>query len=1663
MTFSLLHEAFERHARSQPAAVAVVIGRQRVSYGELDERANRLAQHLRALDIGSGDRVALCVPRDVHLYVGLLGILKSGAAYVPLDPTLPDERRRLILGRSHTRAIVTSGRQGPEQPMQQIDLQRDADVIASRRADPLDAGPSADTEAYLIFTSGTTGGPKGVPIRHGQVSDRVATMATIFGLQPEDRVLQFASIMYDAAVEQIFTTLSAGARLVARTETWSIGSLLDLVEREQVSMAQFTSTVWEALTQRLVSTPGAGRPSLTRVVLAGEAVDPSTVALWFRHYDIPLLNVYGPTETTISATVHRLTHADDPVLIGEPIPGVQAHVMNEQGMAVEPGEVGELWLSGPGTAHGYLDRPELTAQRFVDGPDGQRAYRTGDRVRVVGERALEFLGRLDDQVQIGGVRIEPGEVAAVLRDHAHVAQAHVEVRRHRSSDMLVAHVVPSDHRQIPTAHQFRDYLARRLPAPFVPSYFTILDQLPVLPNGKTDRRALGDIEIVPPEPAGDYVEPSPGVEARLAALWAGELGIDRVGAEDDLLSLGAHSLRTMRIATAIARDEGVDLSTAELYGAPTVRAQARLMDTRRAAPRRFPPVARRSVQGRIPMSEQQKQIWFLDRLDPTDASYRFQAVVSIPGHLDLQIVDRVVTTLQERHPVLRTTYSEDADGFWQHIHEPRPVTASHVDLRPLPQPERPAAAQQALCEAIALPMPLDALPLQTWTVIQAADDEFELVLVENHMVHDGWSFALLMSEFTALYNAFDSGEPAGLAEQVLDYGDYALWQGEQLRSGAAFEAQLRSWQERFRARPAVVSLRPDFARPARMRHEGEVLRVDLPGSLPDRLRAFCRNRRVTVFETLFATFCVLLMRHTQQTDITVASAFANRRVPETQHLLGMFVNTVLLRVAVDPDATFDQLQRAVQGELGRAIDNQECPFPEVVRRINPERSAAANPLTNVMFSAHDSAIPEMLLGDAVGTISYPSNSSSKQELSIILLPARESQIGAREINDQRITMEWEYNSALFRAESISTMATRYLRLLEVALGSPDIVLTQMEMSSEPDIAQLPVDRRSAPEGAAAAAWDDAPDGIASGPAAVAHWARTTPHAVALRDDRGALTYAELHAHSQVLAADLLRRDLRHGDRVLVFVDDIRDRAIATLAVHAAGLTMALVAGPPSEAALSAALHGSAHVLCSLSTVHLIEDRAVAWSAVGPRPDAPAAPTDWAPAPVDDTDAAVVFFEAVGSEDSISSVLEHGRLTALLHWGANVAPVEPGASVAAFAGPADARPAWEMLRALAAGAMLVVSPDLGWSDVDAVYAWLRAHRIGHCTLPGRVATQLLRNRRDDLPDLIWLGATGDRLHADAGIRAPFTIATVYAPLRGSPVEALQSWEPGAELLGIGRSVSIGAQAPGVSLRVIDRWGHLAPSGVAAEIGILRRHSASIDSTSSTTTTRTDYVTTGDIGCRSVDGTLEFVGPAAAQATVKGYVVVADEVEAALREHSDVRDCAIVALGASDSSSGADVVAFVVFGEEPRRGSDLLRELRDVQPDFMVPSTVVVVPRIPLTATGSLDGAALTEMSVNAAVKTEAVPEQDDSLEEVIAAQWADALQIDHVGYDDNFFDLGGHSLLATQLINQLHDRVGVRLELREIYEVPTVRGIAQIVFQRFVSSIREPVAEDDRSA
>ncbi|HET9899241.1 MAG TPA: amino acid adenylation domain-containing protein [Streptosporangiaceae bacterium] len=1667
---TLLHGGFEHHAGNAPDEIALVVGDECVTYRELDARANQLAQRLRHLGVEAGDRIALCASRDANLYAGLLGILKSGAAYVPLDPDIPVERQRFMIRDSASRGVVTSGIDSPGVAGYRVDLIVDAESMASLPASAPDPRPDPDSEAYVIYTSGTTGNPKGVPIRHRQVADRIATMSAIFGVEPGDRVLQFASVMFDASVEQIFTALNNGATLIARTDAWSVDSMLRLLEDEHITVAQFTPTVWAALTRRLVDTATSLPAALTRVILAGERIDPADMALWFTHCDIPLINVYGPTETTISATAHRFDRFEEPIVIGTPVAGVRANIMNAPGTPAAPGASGELWLSGPGTSDGYLGRPDLTAERFVTGPDGERAYRTGDLVRLTGTGTLEYLGRLDDQVKIGGVRIEPAEVAVTLAKHPEVAQAHVEVRRLQSQDCLVAHIIPQDHRQIPSARRLRAFLSEKLPAALIPSHFSVLERMPVLPNGKLDRAALAEVAIAPREFEGDYVAPVPGTEARLASYWAGELGMERVGAEDDLVSLGAHSLRTMRIAGQIAGSEGVDLTIGELRAASTVRAQAALVDQRRGHPRRFPTI-RSSRHDRMPMSEQQKQLWFLARLDPSDASYRFQTVIRVSGILDLDVIDRVITELHRRHTILRTTYSEDIEGFWQHIHEPQLVSARRVNLRELPDAVRRAAADDAVRKAIAAPLDLAKLPLQEWTIVQTGDEQFDVVLLESHIVHDGWSFALLIREFTALYNAYHTGQPSPLPEPAISYGDYAAWQQRELGSAGMLTAQLDSWRQRLADLPDPVSFPSDYSRPPTIRHEGGVVRVDLPGSLPDRIRVFCREHDVTLFEMLLTAFYVLMFRHTQQNNLCIGSAFANRRLPETQHTLGMFVNTVLLQASIGARDAFEDVLSRVRREVQRADDAQEVPFPAIVHALNPERSATASPLTQVMFSAHDSAFPELNLGDASGTISYPSNGSAKQELNVIVLPAGESFSGRRDMTDQRITLEWEYNSMLFTRSTVESIGGRYVELLENVLTRPsrpvsDIpIIGRQEKRRLSDFSHSPAFGNRTSGNAAFLVPPRVADHIEA-------WASRSPATVAVRDDAGVLTYRELDHISSAVARELRRRGIEAGAVVGAVVERGRDLPIAAIAAHKSGAAYAPVDPAGSPERIAAMLDGASVVLCSESTVRRVRQGTAEPLLIG---DACSSGRDLStllPTRSDRGELGCVIYTSGSTGTPEGVMIGQGNLSNLVEWSTAELPLPHGAVVPCVASQSSDASVWEMWRTFAAGATCLISPDRVRTSPDELVRWLREHRVKHCYLPAALGNQVLRHHREDLPDLTWLGVGGGRLQLPAGARLPFELSNLYGSAEVGVIGTMRSIPRGTEIGDDLATPPIGRPIAGAEALVVDGTGRQVPIGVAGELliggrGLGRGYYRSPERTAQRFVLRTGldgretrYFRTGDLVRWDARGELEFIDRIDHQVKIRGYRVERGVIEAALRAKTAIRDCAVLARPIDRQKSGngtnMELAAYIVqpIGE-PLDATTLYSSLKDQLPDYMIPTAFLAVDAIPATVNGKVDVARLSNGAGNRLTKSDHLTPGHDEFERIIADMWAAALGIDSIGVHDNFFDLGGHSLLATLVINRLEHRTGIRLSLREIYDSPTVAAMKTALLDRIAVQSVQP--------
>lgn len=1320
----------EALARRDPRAPAIV-GRDSLDRAGLDLRTRRLARRLQEEGVRADDLVGLLLPRGTALAAAALGVLRSGGAYLPLDVAATPHRLATMAELVGLRWIATA-----------VHLRPLAEVMPGTRIVEVDAlwsmpdsaqnsssdgapdlVPTRDRThpedlAYTVFTSGSTGEPKPVAVPRRALSNHVAAICARYQLTENDRVLQFANPAFDVFAEELFPTLAVGASVVVAPDALPTPAELEQhIAAHGVTVVNLPTPYWTQWVRDLDARPRALPASLRLVVIGSEAGYADTLARWWAHSRIPLVNAYGLSETTVTAATARFgpgsAAGPGPLPIGHVIEGGRAHVLDSRMRPVPTGEVGELHLGGHLLARGYIGRPDLTAERFVPDParPGARLYRTGDLVRE-GAGGLQFLGRDDGQVKIRGHRVEPLEVAAALTGHPDILQAHVEAEREQGQARLVAYVVPRGRHRVPTGSAIRAHLRDRLPDYSIPSAFAVLDALPCLPNGKIDRTALPPIGQVRPAGGDDYVAARTDLERRLADLWRDMLGLDRVGVTDDLFALGGHSLTAVRIAAQIQAEEHAHVTPVEVISTPTVEQLARLVTERRGAP---PKSALPALAGaellRAPLSRQQEQVWLHTMLAPDSIAYHAQTTIRLVGPFDPDLFDRVITELGRRHAILRTTYGRRDGALWQFVHDPGPVRATRIDLTHLPEAQREQATEELAQRELRRPFDLGTLPLLRWTSIRLTPEEHELVLVEHHMVHDGWSFALLMRELKALYNAYARGGDSPLAEPAVQYQDYAIWQQRELAAAAngtaVFARQLAYWREQLDGMPAPLALRPDRPRPTVQTYRGHTLRIELPPHLPAAVRAFCRTQRLTLFSAMYAAFVALLHRYTGERDICIGSAYANRQIPASQEVVGMFVNAVELRCAVAAQQPFADLARRAQEVVFAASQNQEIPFVELVRALNPQRDAAVQPMAQILFSVNDSPLPDLDLGAATGTVFERGNGSAKTDLDVVVIPRAESQTADAEHVDDRIMLLWEYNADLFDEHTMRQMASRYMRLLEGAVTAPATAVGDLPLADESG------SRTPHPHSAAARPFSDVTR-------AVLDQAAATPEAIAVESASGPLRYRDLVDRAGRLASRLRAEGVASGQSVAVLLPRGAELVVAELGVLMAGAAFVPLdpATPAERIALCCADAGARYAVTDASRRATLPPGMTVLDMSGPDEsglESSGAAGPQSPPP-HEFDPAYVIYTSGSTGTPKGVVIHRAALANLVGWHLEALELTARDRCALFASPAFDVSIGEIWPALAAGASLHVPDEESRLVPTRLRDWLAGHRSPSPTCP-----------------------------------------------------------------------------------------------------------------------------------------------------------------------------------------------------------------------------------------------------------------------------------------------------------------------------------------------------------
>jgi amino acid adenylation domain-containing protein len=1042
-----IQQLFAEQVMRTPLATAVIHGAEEVSYRELNERANQLAHQLIALGVGPEVRVGLMMERSVELVVGLLGILKTGGAYVPLDPEYPADRLRWMIEDSQVPVLVTQQRlleRIPEHSAQVVCI--DEECGEHSRENPI-VESGADNLAYVIYTSGSTGRPKGVMIAHRSVVNRLVWAQSVYPLSETDRVLQLASPSFDFSVWECFAPLLFGARLVLMP-TQDASHIVSAIVDHEITVVHFVPSLLQSLVKELEQCR-----SLRLVLCGGEALSIDLQNRFFDCSNAELYNQYGPTEACIDASYFRCRRelVSGSVPIGQPIANTRLYVLDDELQLVPAGTPGELYIGGIGLARGYLNRAELTAERFIPDPfsgeAGGRLYRTGDLARCLLTGEVEYLGRTDEQVKIRGFRIELGEIEAVLSAHEAVREAVVLAREEQSGDKrLVAYVVAQSE---VNWREVREHLRARVPEYMVPSAVVLLSEMPLTGNGKLDRKALPAPEDV--EGAGEsYVAPRTAIEELLCGIWSEVLGVDQIGVEWNFFELGGHSLLATQVVSRVREAFGVEMALRTVFERPTVGELAvaieeQLRGGERAERGKIERVAR---DGKAPLSFAQQRLWFIDQLEPGSAVYNLPVGVRMTGELDVKALERTLSEMVRRHEVLRTTFTSVDGEPVQVIGEAYEITLPIIDLHEMAEAEREAEALRLAAEEAQRPFDLSRGPLLRASLLRLGEREHVVLLTMHHIISDGWSMSVLVKEVGALYEAYTRGAESPLAELPIQYADYAAWQRGWLQ-GEVLERQLSYWREQLKGAPPVLELPIDRARSSAHIPIGASHEFVLSSELVSSMKELGRQEDVTLFMVLLAGLQVLLHCHTGQDDIIVGSNIANRNRKETEELIGFFVNLLVLRTKLSRDTAFRELLRQVREVTLGAYAHQDVPFEKLIEELQPERALSRTPVVQVVCNfgvAQQSGLT--LTGLELGALDADAP-VAKFDLTLDLRSAADQVYGT-----------WLYDQTMFDAARIQRMTRHLQEALENAVVNPEIKMSDLtNMLDEADRRQQMVEQK----------------------------------------------------------------------------------------------------------------------------------------------------------------------------------------------------------------------------------------------------------------------------------------------------------------------------------------------------------------------------------------------------------------------------------------------------------------------------------------------------------------------------------------------------------------------------------------------------------------------------
>ncbi|GER91676.1 hypothetical protein KDW_58380 [Dictyobacter vulcani] len=1545
-----VQQLFEQQVSRQPQEIALAYREQTMSYQELNERANRVAHYLQARhQVGPDTLVGISIERSLEALVALMGVIKAGGAYLPLDPSYPADRLAFMINDSQVSVVLCKAPNDPEGRTYMgapndpegrtymgtvfVNLDSSWAEISSYSSENPECVTQSRDLAYVIYTSGSTGLPKGVMVEHGNLRNLVHALKPVYNLTSEHRVLQYMSLNFDVSIADIFSTLTSGARLcLVPTDVMIPGEALhELLQSYEVTSGRFPPSVLQAL-------PNDNLPQLKTVITGGDRWTLDLLERWIGQGRF--VNEYGPTETTVLCTLGKCRLDTQDIAIGGPIANTYAYVLDAAAQPVPIGVSGELYIGGAGVSRGYLKRSALTAERFVPDPwsplPGSRMYKTGDLVRYLPTGEIKILGRTDDQVKIRGFRVELGEIENVLNQHEAVRENVVLVHGDTASNKKLVAYLAVESEQV-SSQEMRELARQTLPEYMVPSHFVFLPALPTLPNGKIDRKALLVLDLVE-DTAVSFVAPRTLNEEVVLSCWSEVLERERISVEDNFFAIGGHSLLASQLVSRLRTAFQLEIPLRTLFDAPTIAEQAVLFEQlRRSQAHTLAPelVAVEQRPQHIPLSFEQQRLWFLHHMDSESVAYSLPVVIRLKGEIQVKLLENALTEIVRRQESLRTTFTTVNN---QPVQQIAPATRFTLPLLTiLPQEDLDVEAQALELAQVELQRPFDLEqgPLFRTLLIALSPQEHILVLNMHHIISDGWSVGILVQELTTLYMALNQNSVAPLPELTLQYADYALWQRNWLQK-AAMQTQVQYWKDNL-SHLEPLNLPTDYARPAVMTRQGAKQAFVVSPEILAGLQRISRQEGATLFMTLLSAFQLLLARYSQQNDIVVGTVSAHRSQRELESLVGFFINTLPLRTQLDGEWSFRNLLQSVRETTLNAYAHQDVPFDLMVDAVQATRDLSTSPIFQVLFMLQNVPFTAESISDIEMSVVDIETHTAKFDLT---LTAAET--------SQGLSASFEYSTELFKPETIERLSAHFQQLLAAIVADPQHPIGRYRLLTERE--QSLFDSWQGPA-LPVVSIETLHSGISS-------QAQQTPHNTALLSVSESMSYQELEQQSNQLAHYLRGLGIGPESKVGLCLERGVSLLVGMLAILKAGAAYVPL-DPNYPVERLHFIQADAQMELLLTQTSLQEQIALPGIAVlcSDRDSAlwSEEPVSAPDVPMTKANLAYVIYTSGSTGRPKGVMVTHASATSFVEWSRQTYTEAELKGVLASTSICFDLSIFEIFVTLNVGGTVIIAENA----MELAQHPYRDQVTLVNTVPS-AAAELVRQRA--FPDgVLTINMCGEALPLTVVQQLEQTtdiqnIYNLYGPSEDTTYSTYTLVN--SNYLTIGRPLS------GTQVYVLDPYLQPVPLGVRGELylsgeGLARGYYGRGELTAERfipnpfgPTPGARMYRTGDVVRYRADGDLDFIGRVDHQVKIRGFRIELGEIENCLQRHRDVKD---VVVTVQEESNGTKRILAYVVGTADVDG--LRHYLQEYLPAYMIPAFFLPLEALPLTPNGKVDRKAL----------------------------------------------------------------------------------------------------------